>query len=112
MPLTMISVWLGVSIAMPFGHRVLDRMREAEREVQLLALHGGAITDADELELASRSPSVTPVHHVRDQRARRARDRALRERAARARLDLHGRAVDFDLDLGSSRSARGHPSRP
>src|SRR6185503_4322603 len=32
-------------------NRVLDGMREAERQVQLLALHRGAIADADELEL-------------------------------------------------------------
>ena len=27
-------------------------MREAERQVQVLALHRGAVTDADQLELA------------------------------------------------------------
>src|SRR5690606_8135375 len=51
----------------PVGHRVLDRMRETERQVQLLALRLSAITDADEVELALEAGRDTG-HHVLDQR--------------------------------------------
>src|SRR6187397_206019 len=34
-----------------FGHREVHRVREAEREVEALALHRRAVADADELEL-------------------------------------------------------------
>src|SRR5690606_7617184 len=35
-----------------FRRRVQHRVREAQRQVQVLALHGGAVTHADQLELA------------------------------------------------------------
>src|SRR6185295_4755687 len=50
-------------------NRILDRVREAERQVQFLALHGGAIADADELELLFEALRDTR-HHVRNVRAR------------------------------------------
>ena len=51
-PLIRTSVWLGVSIVMPSGIGEVHRMREAERQVQGLALHRGAEADAHQLELA------------------------------------------------------------
>src|SRR5690349_20252350 len=52
-----------------FRDREIHGMREAEREAQHLALHRGAVTDADELELALVALRHAR-HHVRDVRAR------------------------------------------
>src|SRR6185295_9659942 len=74
------------------GHRIADRMRKAEREVQRLALHGGAEADALELELLL----VALGHaedHVGEMRARGAR--------LHARLftrELHRELLLFLLD--------------
>ena len=74
---------------MPSGIGYLDRVRETERQVQLLALHGGAITDADELELLLEALGDAR-DHVREVRARGTGHR-VGEAAARARRDLHER---------------------
>src|SRR6185436_2007754 len=79
-------------------NRILDRVREAERQVQLLALHGGAVADTDELELLLEALRHAR-DHVRQVRARRARHR-VGEVAIRARGNLHEVAFDRDLDLG------------
>src|SRR4051812_27141480 len=55
------------------GRGVDDRMREAERQVQVLALHRRAIADADELELALVT-LADAEHDVREMRTDRARD--------------------------------------
>src|ERR1700683_4390571 len=52
---------------------VIDEMREAERQSQALGLHRGAIADADEFELLLIALGYAR-HHVREGRARRARD--------------------------------------
>ena len=44
-------------------------MREAQAEVQVLALHGGTVADAHQLELALEA-ILHARHHVGDERAR------------------------------------------
>ena len=68
MPLMRISVTVGVSIDDALGDRVLHRVREAERQVQGLALHLGAKADAYQLELALVALGDAR-HHVRQMRA-------------------------------------------
>src|SRR5678815_4683016 len=55
------------------GRGVDDRVREAERQIQVLALRRRAIADADELELALVA-LADAVHDVREMRADRAGD--------------------------------------
>src|SRR5690606_23569525 len=100
----------------PVGHRVLDRMRETERQVQLLALRLSAITDADEVELALEAGRDTG-HHVLDQRPRRSGHR-VREPAAGAGRDADAPVGLADLDLRPDRHRQralrafgGHHSR-
>ena len=110
MPLTTISVWLGVSMVMPSGNRIIDQMREAERQGQALGLHRGAIADADQLELLL----VALGHardHVRQVRARRARD-GVRAFGARARLDREVLVLLHDLDAALRAPASASPWRP
>ena len=45
-------MFLSTSAVMPFGQLEHDRVRVAEREVQLLPFDLGAVTDAADLELA------------------------------------------------------------
>src|SRR5687767_15946154 len=52
-------------------HREVHRVREAEREVQALALDRRAVADADQFELALEAPGDAR-DHVREVRARRA----------------------------------------
>jgi len=49
-----------------FGHRVIDRVREAQAEVQHGPLALGAVTDADQLQLLLEALTGTD-HHVVDQ---------------------------------------------
>src|SRR5690606_4288634 len=87
------------------GHRVLDRMREAERQVQLLALRLRAIADADELELPLEAVR-DPRDHVLDQRSGRPGHR-VRDPVLRADTDLD-RAVGLrHLDLGPQGHRQG-----
>src|SRR5690606_3269878 len=79
------------------GHGVLDRVREAEGQVQLLALGLRAIADADELELALEA-GRDAGDHVLDQRPSRP-GQGPREPAVGARRDLDGAVGLRDLDL-------------
>src|SRR5262245_26999405 len=79
-------------------NQILDGVREPERQIQLLAGHRSAITDADELELLLEA-FRDARDHIREMRARGARHR-IGERALRARRDTQDAAVDLDLDLG------------
>src|SRR5581483_7732113 len=90
------------------GNRVDDRVRIAEREIQLLALHGGAETDADDGELLL-EPLGDAGNHIVRQRARRSRNRARHGRVARARkaqLPVRLRHVDERMDLIAELSLR------
>ena len=75
MPLTTISVGVG-SRSRSLRESKIDRMREAKRQVQTLALHRGAKADAHELELLLVALGDA-LHHVREVRAGRARLHAL-----------------------------------
>src|SRR5690606_14931838 len=80
-----------------FGRDVNHRMRETQREIEVLALSLGAITDADGLELALVTLAHA-LHDVRQMRARGARDHVGLARLARL-LDLQNVAVLHDLHV-------------
>src|SRR5690606_5494449 len=77
-----------------FRGREQHRMREAQRQVQVLALHGGAVTHADQLELALEAFG-NALDHVGHDRAQGS--------GQRHQLDVVGRqggdaVLDLDLD--------------
>src|SRR5262245_1792334 len=80
-----------------FRNRKIDVVRKAELQLQGLALHSGAITDAGNLQPLFETFS-NARHHVGDQRARRAphRTRAL---CLVARLELDSGLVHGDRDV-------------
>src|SRR5688572_19238660 len=80
-----------------FRHRVGHRVREAEREIELVALALGAVADADQLQLLLEALGDA-VDHVRDQRPQRAGHRVGMPRIAR-RLELEAVLHFFDLDV-------------
>src|SRR5690606_11416725 len=83
----------------PFRGLEQHRVRKAQRQVQVLALHRGAITDADQLELALEAFRHA-VHHVGDDRAQGSGDGdALGVVARQLRLAV----LDSDLDVGRLR---------
>ena len=75
MPEMTISVGFGHSIVMSGRDRILDLVAVAEVELQVLALHRGAVADAVDLQ-----PALEALGHARDQvrhhRARHAPGRA------------------------------------
>src|SRR3546814_362084 len=72
------------------------RVRKAQRQVQVLALHRGAVTDADQLELALEAFGHA-MHHVGDDRAQGAGDGDLLGIAGR---QLRLAILDLDIDVG------------
>src|SRR5690606_3263748 len=77
-----------------FRRRVQHRVREAQRQVQVLALHGGTVTHADQLELALETLGHA-LDHVGHDRAQGS--------GQRHQLDVAGRqggdaVLDLDLD--------------
>ena len=124
-PRSVMAICRSISAVTPSGSGKIDRMRVAEGELDVLALHLRAVADADDLELALEAV-LDAGHHVGDQRAgqavERARACARRRRAsitscvvARSAADMPGRApaapacpwaprrarrsaVDLDLD--------------
>src|SRR5262249_43912415 len=91
------------------GHRVHDRMREAEREVQLVALSLRAVADPDQGK-ALLEALGHPEHHVRRERAQSSRHgvrlvgfvERLEHELVAVLLDLHVPAQS--LRHGSERS--------
>src|SRR5690606_596475 len=72
------------------------RVRETERQAQVLALHRGTVADADQLELALEAFGHA-MHHVGDDRAQGAGDGDPRRiLAGQLRLAV----LDLDLDVG------------
>src|SRR5690606_1216462 len=72
------------------------RVREPQRQVEVLALHRGAVTHAHQLELALEALG-NAVHHVGDDRAQGTGDGdPLRIRVRQLRLAV----LDLDLDVG------------
>ena len=95
MPLTMISVCVGVSIVMPFGHRVARpgaRSRASGSASCPARPRGNRRRRA---RACAHSPSVTPVHHVRELRAHRA-GRVRLATVLRGAARLSRPAVDLD----------------
>jgi hypothetical protein len=74
------------------------RVREAERQAQVLALHRGAVTDADQFKLALEA-GADAVHHVGDDGAQGAGQRHQRSRRS---ADSWACAV-FDIDFDAGR---------
>ena len=108
-PLTRISVWLGVSIVMPSGTGVHDRVRETERQVQLLALRLRAIADADQLELPLEALASRPSPCSRGARA--VEPACISDVACCARRSRRARASP-SCDQRPDRGAGGRLSAP
>src|SRR5690606_4462745 len=87
------------------GDRILDRVREAERQVQLLTLRLRAVAHADELELPLETVRDAR-DHVLDQRTGRPGHRA-RDTAGGADADPDRAVFLRDLDLRT----HGHRQR-
>ena len=105
MPTMLISVGFGTVIAMPSGIVIDHVVAVAERELQVLALQRGAVTDAGDLELLLETLGDA-LDQVRDLRARGAVQRAgavglvARRDLDRAVLELHvDVVVDDELKL-------------
>ena len=73
----------------PSGSSNFDRMRIAQGERRDLALHVGAVADADDVQFA-REPARDALHGIRGQRARQPVERRL----------LVGGALHFQLAVG------------
>ena len=93
----MISTGRGVAIADAFRDRIDDVVAIAERELQILALHRGAIADAADFQ-ALLETLGDARDEIGDQRARGAPLRA-RALGLGARLDLDLAAVELDRDI-------------
>ena len=101
MPLIRISVWRRRLDRDAFRNRIVHRVREAERQVQHLALHRGAEADADQLELL-----LVALGHARDHvREVRARGAGLHARGRRRSTYFTASCLVLLLDLTRRSSA-------
>ena len=85
-------------------------MREAEREVERLALHLGAVTGADELERLHVAVGGALDHPVDDRAGEALEARAVA--AGDGRDDVELGALDLDLHVRRERRARACPFGP
>src|SRR6185437_2556942 len=85
--------------------RIVDVVREAELQIELLALHRRAIADAGDLQLLLETLGHSG-HQIGDLRARGAPQRA-RALALAARLDRDDALVELDRDVVGQHRLQG-----
>src|SRR5699024_6740455 len=79
-----------------FGHFITDRMRQSQRQIELVALRLGAVTDTGQFQLALET-LMHAGHHVGDHSSDGTGQSHVMHAATRARLD--GIVLDRQFDI-------------